>query len=767
MGLFSSKYVHTVGTSISRVIDNATISSTIKNTTLASVFNGEDLVDSILEASLDSLATKHNRIYNYGKNTYLYGLPSGEIYTNNQGGPEIQAILNAEVSPSALLEYRRFGPANGIHMGWMKLIADYGYQSDTNILAAFNVPATQTTAYLADMVLELPAGWQTSEDSRIWSIFGIPANSGYLPSRQVNYGDLREIYFRPSPVMFNGGIAAPRLRVTYETHSTMPNRWSFGFNQETNPDGPIRKTVYVPLTLPTSDRDFFMAMYTINGKPHYWMYEKGLGTYPSLDDLYTDAPAVVGDFYPNIYFRLNKTNLGANKTSTAYRHGKKLVKLIGLDYDTVSDAVHSNPGIGDVQSAIMQFAVPADTTNQVELDYLYRFFDAVYAADNPTNNRPVSSRSFFSRLASARLEDNSSQAIVIADRAHKMVLNNDGIIKVRRVGVIGPVGFVTKVNGTHDYTEEIETSNDGFSSIFFSAPRSVRYRAYRKQISANQYDEIQVLNLVMRYFVAGSYQTTLGDEGGEICLVPVDRGILRGMSFGDRELLLSRSLHFIFNSYVIQKIKWYQSGFFANLIKIVGIVLTVISLGSDGGFFAAAGAALATSVQAFIILVATNVLIYFAVKTAFKLFVKVVGEEIGLLVAIFAAAYGGLKYLQNASTNMVLTAKDFLSLASNLASAVGEEITGMFDSLKDEMAAFDALKDERIKLLETGADLLKTTSIISPMIILGESPTDFYKRTVHSGNIGTLLLDDVRYFVDRSLTLPDFSSTVGAYAYDA
>ena len=66
-----------------------------------------------------------------------------------------------------------------------------------------------------------------------------------------------------------------------------------------------------------------------------------------------------------------------------------------------------------------------------------------------------------------------------------------------------------------------------------------------------------------------------------------------------------------------------------------------------------------------------------------------------------------------------------------------------------------------MKLLESAQDLLEPSQLLHPFIIFGESPNDFYNRTVHSGNIGTMAISSITNYVDLSLTLPKFSETVG------
>lgn len=92
-----------------------------------------------------------------------------------------------------------------------------------------------------------------------------------------------------------------------------------------------------------------------------------------------------------------------------------------------------------------------------------------------------------------------------------MNLSNDGIYKTRHVGKIGSVGTVT-------------VSRAPFESSF-GAGQNCRY--YRKQVAENFFDEIRVINLTMKYNISGKYHTVLGDDGGEILLVPLDRTQLK------------------------------------------------------------------------------------------------------------------------------------------------------------------------------------------------------------------------------------------------
>ena len=158
-------------------------------------------------------------------------------------------------------------------------------------------------------------------------------------------------------------------------------------------------------------------------------------------------------------------------------------------------------------------------------------------------------------------------------------------------------------------------------------------------------------------------------------------------------------------------------------------------------------------------------IIHFAVaQAAFKLFVKTVGEEVAVLMAIAAAVYGISTKLTGTNT-FIASAKDFVQAATGLASAISRVIQGNFANLQQEWSALVRSMEEEQKLIDDSRSMLETSSILSPLVIFGETPQQFYQRTIHSGNIGVLVLDDVQHFVHRKLQLPTFASSVEGYSY--
>lgn len=762
MGLFSSKYVHNVGTTVTRVVEDKNVFSSVKTSAMQALFTGDDLVDTVLENSLSSFANTSRQMYQYGKDKYHYGLPSGEIFYNTQGRTEVQAILNALEGQPVLIQYCRLSAMNGVHMARTKLMDEHGYNPQTNVLGNLTV-AMNAQVYLKNLILELPAGSQSKTfDAESLEIWGTAPTAGYYPDTVVLSSN-SALYAVSAPV-FLSNVTTPRVRVEYRT--TRTNRLNYDASSEV-----VTGYFNIPVPGISSNADYFQAAYTVGGETKYWSYQQGLGQYPALDNLQTDgagATAVFAEFFPNVYFRLNKSRLNTDKTSAAYKTSRKLLKYAGMEYDILADAVNDNPDIGDVQSAFLTFGVPADSEDPDELAYLYSFFDRAYEAQNGNGYSSAPSAAHYllthaTDRSFLKTEDSTTQALVIKDGAFKMALTNKGLNKTRKVGKIGEIGEVRRSSGNirEAYSANIGWDSDGIQY------RNIPYRLYQKQVSLNLYDEIQVIDLTMKYVVAGEYFSTLGDSNDEICLVPLDKDIAGELKFNDRERLLIRSMHFVFNSYVIQKIKWYQQGWFADLIQIVGFILTVMALGSDGGFFASLSTAIATQSLVTVIKVILLKLILPALltKIAFTVFVKVVGQEIAFLAALIAAALGMVQYLKDVGAAVSETVVKFLNLASGLASAVSSQVMEDFNDLLGDMREFNLLNENRVRELDTASTLFDRTPLLSPLVIFGESPDQFYQRTVHSGNIGTLLLDDVHLFVDRSLQLPSFADSVKGYSY--
>lgn len=758
MGLFSSSYVTNVNTTVSRVITDEMLPDAIKTGTIKALFAEGEISDYLLEEINGSIGVRAERMYRYAEKSYTHGMPSGEIYSATQGRAQVEAVLLGIKGSPVYLEYSHIGPPNSMHIARTRLKELYGHSETTNEIATLSAQKG-TPVYLKDAVVVVPQALATSLEAGVLDHWGSAASAGFTPDRPAQTGGIN-LLVEPSPVQISPTDSEMYVLVTYvwevDGSFTVPD-----FNFVIAAKVTQEATLVIPVTGFDMDGDYFQVKYSHGGDMHYFMYKAGTGTYPTLDEVFQQPLEVMGEFFPFAYFRYEKKAMNADVGSEAYKTSKKLLKYLNMDFDAVTDAIHENPGIADVEQAMMVMAVPANTTNSLEQRYLFDFFDALFY-NSPTQATSLTLLQMRELFGGFEFADLTKTGIVIKDNLFKMGLNNNGLVKRQVTGSIGKPGTY----GSEFVKEQVTQSFvDTLTELPVSVSFPVATHIYRHQISDVVYEEIRVTDLRMTYYIWNEY-TAIGDETENILLIPLDRTITSKYSSTDRELLYSRSLHYVFNSKVITEVKWYQSAVFRSLMIIVAVVATVWSLGSDGGALLAAvisgsTAAIAAAAWALVVKIITGLVI----SQVLTLFVKEVGAEFALLVAIVAAIYGGAKSIQAGSIQGAPWAKELLQLANGLSQAVQQRMGELFNELALEASEFDKYVKEQTKLLDTAQDLLDTTKLLSPFVIFGETPNDFFKRTSHSGNIGVMGIDAIASYVDVALTLPKLSETLGGNTY--
>ena len=748
MGIFSSKYVTQVGTVVSRLIEDSALPGSVKTGSIKALFNDGNLPEYVMEELVSSIGVRAERMYSYAEDNYVHGLPSGEIFSSTQGRQQVEAVIESLESQQVFMEYSHFGPPNTLHIGWLKLVSQYGYNQATNELATLTAQKG-TPVYLKDMVVVVPDSLADTFELGSLDQWGTAASAGYTPQRLSSLAGVVDLA-GPSPVYRSSTATELHLLVTYVWETQVP------VVPATVPPSftPLLNEASMTLLPSGYDdaADYFHAKYTVGAQTKYWMYKNDSGTYPTLDAVFTDSPVVSGEYFPFAYFRYNKQSVIADNTTPAYLTSKKMVKYLGLDYDLIAQSIDDNPDIADVEQAMLVMGVPASSTDPMECRYLFDYFDNLFYAMGD-------SWSFALSLIQSRLNSDvqAKHTIVIKDAQFKMALSNDGIYKRIVGGSIGPIGTNTSSYVLSQVTTEFVDTETGLP---VSTTTPLKTHTYRRQIAVGLYEEITVRNLKMTYFIFEEYTTT-GDETDDILLIPIDRTISCQYSISDREKLYARSLHFVFNSRVVTKIKWYQTGVFAALLVIIAIVITVYTYGADGGSLIATALGL-SGTAGLVATIIVNLAIGQLFASGFKLFVKIFGAEVATALAVLAIVYGGYQVIQAGSVSGAPWAMELLQIANGLQQAIFQD---KFSDLLNEAEAFKLFAEEETKLLDKANELLETSAVLSPFVIFGEKPEDFYNRTVHSGNIGILGINAVSSYVDIALTLPTLNDTLGEETY--
>lgn len=749
MGLFSSKEKTTVGTVFTRAIKDDDIPNATKTGLIKAIFQNGNIGDYVLEEMTNSIGSRAEKFYEYGKKFYTHGLPSGQRMSATQGKSVVQEVIDFFEGASCFIEYYQYGPPNALHIAWMKIIRDYGYNPETNELPVLSAQKG-VKVYLNDMAVVIRSSVLPGINSNVLDQWGTSPRAGYTPVR-------RAVTKRAAGLVKFGPVySSPTATTDYVQINVCWQVEEQVQYAETSRAELVMKyqDLVVGFLDYDSTKDYFHVKYTVNGVTKYWMYQSGSGAWPILDNVYNQPAPIIGSYFPFVYFRYNKKSEIEDKSTQDYKTSKKLLKKLGMSYDQVAEAIDKNPDIKDVEQAMLMFAVPAHSTKPLEQRYLFDFFDAqFYAAED----RYTSAIEGAIRAEFGTNSDENTYTTIIQDRRFRMALTYQGIYKQRVVGNIGSIG--THTNG---FTQE--TENLLYPGTIADQPMGVqeysKYHYYRKQVTAFMYEEIQITNLKTIFFVFGAY-TTIGDELDDILMIPLDRAIIHEYSAKEKEILYTTAMHYVFNSRVVTKIKWYQTGLFQAIVIIVSLVVLIASYGATWQEFAAAVAAGATA-QAIIVTIALGIIKAVAISYAIKLFVQEVGLETAFIIAIIAAAAGYYQYITSDAGSIAGApwAKELLDLSSSLAKGINASVK---ESIADLMGEYDELKllaSENEKLLDNANKLLESNNLLSPMVIFGETPSEYYDRTVHSGNIGVIGLDAIRSYVDASLRLPKLSDTL-------
>ena len=757
MGLFSSKKITTVDTSVSRVISDELLPNYRKTGMVRALFADEgdgQMMDHILEAALDNIGAKAERMYDYGKNTYLYGVPKSTLFYSASGKDLVETVISNLVNTDITLEYYQFGPLNHLHHGWQILVDSYGYDPASNELKSLST-LKGAHVYLDDFQVVVAEATLEELENGSLAQWGTPATAGYTPLRPIQ--NLETVAYRNlrkhTPYAVDTSASADYFRLSYVWQTTVAGKVTTHTELQ-----------QIPLGSLDQDLDYFHAKYSYQeaGKElptiRYWTYQCGAGTYPALDTLFTSEWDDLGTFFPRAYFRYHKQATSDDPASDEYKHSRKLVQYLGMDYDQVRDEINANPDIDDVESALVMMAVPAKSTDPLEQRYLFDFFKSILSK---TGELALPATPAIEEIQDIYVgRDTPRLSMVIQDALFKMVVQMAGLYRHYKAGSIGAKGTYTIAYSEKAFSETGVTYNSPEDLIGtpFTREYNMPCHTYRYQITDSVYEEIEVYNLGVKYFIYGKYADA-NFENNPTMLIPIDRGITDAYTLADRERLYARSLHYLFNTRIVTKVKWYEKSWFRAVIIIVAVIISALSF--NPGPLMAATAVGGIVLAEFLAMVVLKGLVF---SMAFKLFVKLVGTKIALILSVLAAVYAlGSGAMNDFSLKGVPLGEELMQVATGLTSAANKSIqSDMLDLQEDALEFQDFMKEQNSLLESANKELLSnSTSALTPFSVYGESPTDYFERTVHSGNIGVLGLDVIHNYCDLTLTLPTISQTLG------
>jgi hypothetical protein len=754
MGIFSSKKETQVATSILRVVEDHLVPNSPFEGLVSAIFEKRPIAKAIQETLLNSTQFNFERMYRYAASgAYYYGLPnvisvSDGKASNDQWDDQVRAAIESEVGTSIQVDYEYFRPMNNVHVGWKEVTENYGYNHETNELESLSVQKG-FPVYLDDLVAVYPEdygiayteeGYVFSDDMTGFGVWGRSPRWGYTPERpaRTTASGLGDLVLEET--LKEGSPEGVEIHYVWEDSA-----------------GDIQKEfIFLDLSSYSPDIEYFQAKYRYTQsdteKEGYWFYEPGVGTYPAVDELFALPYVGPGTYFPFIVFRRNHINRTANEflDTEEFQSTGRLLDILGADFKGMGDSIHENPGIEDVEQAVMLMAVPLKTQHPIEMDYLWRFCDRLYELTPPVEEESVGS------LTALSSGERSGRAFIFRDADFILVLDYHKILRKVHAGSIGEIGTVVREDAT------VGQSAAGKSVTHHKA-------IFYKQVTASAYVGYHLTGARLRYQVGGRHSVMAG-ENDENLLIPIDRNIAHQFNLVQREQLYYRSLHLVTNALVKVKLEWYEQESFRLVLFAVAVLITIKSLFSDKGLLVKFATALADA--------AVITLVKLIIKTiikqyVFKVLARTLGAHAAFVIAVLLVFAEGTNALGITDIGVPEWAGSLLEVATGLAIGTQAEIKRLTSEYKHDVEEFNLYKDTQIAELEYALTLLDSNDLLSsrtlihrqPLYIPGETPEDFYDRTIHAGNVGALSFEIIENFVDINLRLPGIQETIGDTFY--
>lgn len=780
MGMFSSKKKTHVNTSVSRMVDDADIipsskiavlDYTLGQNSASTRLSSESLPNYLIRAGSNNIVARSRKARNYAKKpTFAYGLPKSNLVS--RADIDIQAAVQdslERVYPQGVIVHDAyFGPMNNFYFLKPVLWQKYDYNYDTNELVSESA-RIGFKCYMESAVIKYSK--HTTDaliDPDTLRQNGLSAEAGYTPFRQAN----RFAKHVPWVSDYEGDNDMAEVTVVYADASGAKQTYKLTFNYlayepsskpiDTGLDESDATRIDPTAVAPTiedtlQDKDYFQAnySYTQDGetKDNTFIYMYGSGLDPALDKLF-DLDDQFGSHIPRIYARMDggACNDKALKDTPEYKSMVGLCRQLGMNWSEWVNEIHKSVGaLEDVTQIFMTYSLPANTNDPLIQEYMFEYFMGMYG-----RIPKKFATSLFSNLSSDMLSFGSKQGqtIIISDKAYTQKISFSSIGYIDRIGVIGKVGTVS--SGHESYI--VSTKRTTF---LLKASSVAGYHYYRKQLTANTYREVRVYGLTSTEYVRGGNTTTASRES-ENLLIPLDLAVDHEFNGRQKEQLYTKAMYIVLNTLKVVKSKWYQTGIFKAIMFVVAVVI--------GYFFPPAGVPAMSwlaAAYAVVVSVAINIVISFAVKLLVSLDIDV--GVAAAIVAVVALVVGGYSALTKTGTAAGVTTVQLLKIASTAFSVSSQgyalqtqKAIKDFNGLITDLTAEQKEIQEKAKELGMGqhGPLLMFEPPLSIGVKVGESPDDYYDRSIRINNLAGTIYSLTESSVDLALMLPTTQQTL-------
>lgn len=725
---------YNVGTSLIRILSDEDSPKTIEDVVFEAVIGNTDITRDYLMLDQANMTYQAEKFYEYGRDSFTYGLPKG-IFVS--------------------AEYKSHSPANNDDI---KLVIE-AIEGETITIVEWDIISTPDPITSAYMYMYNYLGYDPLTNTCMAQLVDASLDSGAV----VTFDDADFILSEGLTITFD---IVPDPQIPDTTVKVSYDYITRGYILNT----PLYKIKYTKVGS--------LATY-------WWTYCPLVGEHPSLGST-VDSQAE-RNYFPFAPIRINTHNITddsraltpGEQTPVELRKSelnnttRSLFNKLNINLDEITDSVMSNENVDKISDAYVTFAVPINASSDAQLLYLYEFFkdeiqyqtynkvefDDWYAGDHSGNVR----------VSYIYIYDQRDQQ---SSNVRQQIMYHY-IDEVTEVGVIGNVGYIDSTLDGGEYV--------GTKTVYIDTSTVV----IRQQITTSTYSVITIMGINERTIIniddaaigsrtgkSLSRRTTIrevlaNEIGSHGLFIPMSYIVVTNDVFTAPNMtatlnnLYHESLMLLINSVEVTVLEWYETSEFAQLIKIIGIVVAVVTWSP---YISALIAASSWAAAAWILaeLAIRYILMLLAAKVMLWVVEKIGGKYALILAAVIAIA-AAVVGITGIDIGMYMpSAETMLQAVNAITSAVTEYAYDEMVELQQEAEDFLKSAEEKQEELDAAEDLLFSdidydllNIIVNPPVILDESPEQFFNRTIHIGNPGVLSLNAPNDFVSNLLTLPD------------
>jgi len=387
---------------------------------------------------------------------------------------------------------------------------------------------------------------------------------------------------------------------------------------------------------------------------YYWIYDLSLGTYPDVTpkmSLITDL-----DMLPAAILRREKISINEDKSSEEYRTGRLLLNRLGLNINDIIESIEENPDINDVDDIYINFSMSPDDNNPVLSKMMFLSFYEIIFVHGITSNTNQYIFTF--------KEEDIQNAIVWTDQQH----------------IVGLPGNVTDVGFYRHEIVPVPETLDEDGNV--ENPSKTNF-VIQYQKSDGVYDQIIITNLSSLSTVEydGYHKVAVNELSDGQLTIPISWYVFDQLEFKEVVNVYEDILRIDMNALLITHLEWYETSAFWDLLKVVGIILTIVSLGTAGSIYLA----LVQLATQFIVL---KLVIFVAELTGNTelaavlglIAMVVIGPKLGLAPIDFTTAEGLTTLVTDFSASLgAATSVEFKKLQGDI-----DELMGEFEEVKEK-----------------------------------------------------------------------------------